>query len=340
MAKVSVVILNWNGLELLKKFLSGVVAHSQSEVCEVVVADNGSTDGSVEWVQQNFPEVKIIAFDQNYGFTGGYNRAINQLDTKYTVLLNSDVEIKEPWVENLLDIVENDPTVACVQPKILSQLRPEEFEYAGACGGYLDKYAFPFCRGRILSRIEKDKGQYDTVQNVFWATGAAMLVRNDLYKSCGGLDNDFFAHMEEIDLCWRFQNMGYKIVVQPKSKVYHVGGATLDYTSPRKLKLNFRNSLCTILKNTHSNNFNTVLFRRMLIDGILAIIYLLTFKIQSFKAVVAAHSEFRKLKPIMLEKRQQNIAISVANPKINGLYSRSIILNYIFGKNIFSKLKF
>lgn len=340
MVKCSVVILNWNGKNLLKRFLSDVVFYSSSPECDVIVVDNGSTDGSVEWMKQNHAEVRIISFDKNHGFTGGYNRAIALIDSEYIILLNSDIEVKERWCEPLIELLDNHKHVAIAMPKILSQTAPDKFEYAGACGGFIDKYHFPFCRGRIMSNIEKDNGQYDTAQEIFWATGAAMIVRRELYLESNGLDDDFFAHMEEIDICWRLQNRGYKIMVEPKSKVFHVGGATLDYNSPRKLFLNFRNSLFMIHKNTLSRNYKIVLLRRMTIDGVLAIIYLLTLKLSSFISVIKAHKEYHKNKSILNEKRADNIKKSVQNIKLDNIYPKSIIVDFAFGKKIFSRLKF
>ena len=337
MIKCSVVILNWNGEELLKKFLPGVIANSVSEYCEVVVVDNGSSDDSVRWIKSNHPDIKLICLDKNYGFTGGYNLAISQLNSEYSIILNSDIEIKDRWVEPLLEMLDNNSDVAAVMPKVLSQTRPEYFEYAGACGGYIDKFGFPFCRGRIISTVEKDEGQYDMPTEIFWATGAAVAIRNDLFRASGGFDEDYFAHMEEVDMCWRLKNMGYRIMVEPKSVVYHVGGATLSYSSPRKLFLNYRNSLYTIHKNTLGDNYKAVVFLRMLIDGFLAMIYLLTLKPKSFMAVINAHNEYRRNKAILDGKRLANLAMS-SSQTTTGIYKRSIIISYMFGKKRYSKL--
>lgn len=324
----------------MESFLPSVIMHSTSEFCEVVVVDNGSTDGSVEWLKENHPQLKRIIFDKNYGYTGGYNRAIAKLESEYVVLLNSDIEIKQRWCESLIELMDSDKTVAAAMPKILSQISPNKFEYAGACGGFIDKYYFPFCRGRIMKQVENDNGQYDEQRDIFWASGAAMIVRKELYEICGGLDDDFFAHMEEIDFCWRLQNMGYRIVVQPKSVVYHVGGATLSYLSPKKLFYNFRNNLFMIHKNTLSENYKRVIFGRMLIDGFLAMIYLFTFKVSSFKSVIDAHNEYRKHVASLDLKRKQNIAISTNLEKNKNIYNGSIILSYLMGKKVFSKLRF
>ena len=329
--------MNWNGEKLLKEFLPNVITHTVSDSCEVVVVDNGSSDDSVQWIRSNHPDVRLICLDKNYGFTGGYNIALSQIESKYSIILNSDIEIKGRWVDPLLEVLDSNPDVAAVMPKILSQTRPEYFEYAGACGGYIDKFGFPFCRGRIISNTEKDCGQYDSQAEIFWATGAAMAVITDLFKISGGFDEEYFAHMEEIDICWRFKNMGYRIMVEPKSVVYHVGGATLSYNSPRKLFLNYRNSLYTIHKNTLTNNYKKIIFCRMLIDGALGLVYLLTLKPKSFMAVIDAHNEYRRNKKRLDEKRLANLAISIGQTS-TGIYYKSIIISYIFGKRIFSKL--
>ena len=243
MMKVSVVILNWNGCDMLRTFLPSVVRYSEGEGVEVCVADNGSTDTSVSLLQQEFPSVRTIVLDQNYGFADGYNWALQQVDAEYVVLLNSDVEVTEHWLEPMIAYLDAHPEVAACQPKIRSQRQKEYFEYAGAAGGFIDKYGYPFCRGRIMGVVEKDEGQYDTVIPVFWATGAALFIRHTDYVNVGGLDGRFFAHMEEIDLCWRLRSRNREIVCVPQSIVYHVGGATLKKENPRKTFLNFRNNL-------------------------------------------------------------------------------------------------
>ncbi|MDD4728080.1 MAG: glycosyltransferase family 2 protein, partial [Dysgonamonadaceae bacterium] len=242
MNKISIIILNWNGEELLKKFLPSILMYSPSLNCEIVVADNHSIDNSVVMLKENFPSVKLILFDKNYGFAEGYNRAIHQINATYVVLLNSDVEVTENWLQPMIDYLDSHRHTSAIQPKILSYANKQMFEYAGAAGGYIDRYAYPFCRGRILNVLEEDKGQYDNVEHVFWATGACLCIRRADYVNVGGLDNDFFAHMEEIDLCWRLQSRGKNIVVMPESVVYHVGGASLDIENPRKTYLNFRNN--------------------------------------------------------------------------------------------------
>ena len=249
MKKISHVILNWNGSEMLRTFLPSVVEFSQQDEVEICVADNGSTDDSVEVVRREFPQVRLIELASNYGFADGYNRALQQVDAEYVVLLNSDVEVTPHWLVPLMKYMDHHPEVAACQPKIRSYRQRGMFEYAGAAGGYIDRYGYPFCRGRILDKVEKDGGQYDSVESVFWATGAALFIRLKDYREAGGLDGRFFAHMEEIDLCWRLRARGRGIVCIPQSEVYHVGGATLAKENPRKTFLNFRNNLLMLYKN-------------------------------------------------------------------------------------------
>ncbi|MEG2493877.1 MAG: glycosyltransferase family 2 protein [Rikenellaceae bacterium] len=307
MKKVSVVILNWNGLALMQRFLPSVVKYTPNDIADVVIADNGSDDGSLTWLKDNFPDVKIISLDENYGFTGGYNRALERVKTPYYMLLNSDVEVKEDFVTPLLSVMEADPEIAVVMPKILSQKEPNMFEYAGAAGGLVDKLYYPFCRGRILDRVEEDKGQYDVPCRIFWASGAAFFVRSEIFNFYGGFDDDFFAHCEEIDLCWRFQRGGYKIMYEPNSRVFHLGGATLENSSPRKLYYNFRNSLVMIHKNAPRGKVFSIIVKRMLFDGLIAMSYLLKRKPDYFFAVVKAHIEYYKNRKSTILKRQRLI---------------------------------
>ena len=240
MKSTAVVILNWNGRKHLEQFLPSVVEHTPQQV-RIVVADNGSTDDSVEFVAQHYPRIEIVALDKNYGFAEGYNRALEDIDTELFILLNSDVEVTAGWVEPLVAMLSNNSNVAAVAPKLLAYSKRQNFEYAGAAGGYIDLLGYPFCRGRILSTIEQDKGQYDSAREVFWASGAVFCCRADIFRMMGGFCGDFFAHMEEIDLCWRMQLAGYKIMVEPRSCVYHLGGGTMPNESPRKLYLNYCN---------------------------------------------------------------------------------------------------
>ena len=292
---VSVIILNWNGAEMLRTYLPSVLkANGQKPIADIIVADNGSTDNSLEVLAKEFPTVKTIVLDKNYGFAEGYNRAIEQVDSKYVVLLNSDVETPEHWLEPLTDYLDKHPDVAAVQPKIRSWRQRDYFEHAGAAGGYLSVLGYPYCRGRRHGRIEKDKGQYDTIANVDWTTGACMCVRTRVYKELGGLDNAFFAHMEEIDLCWRMRNQGWKLACVPQSTVYHLGGGSLSYDNPRKTYLNFRNNLLMIYKNRRFPWL--VLTLRFFLDYAAAGMFLMTGKSGSAKAVYQARRDYKQMK--------------------------------------------
>ena len=313
MKKVSVVILNWNGVGMLQKFLPKVVEYSANQGVEVCVADNASTDDSVSFLQTHFPDVRLIVLDKNYGFAEGYNRALEQVEAEYVVLLNSDVEVTPHWLEPLVEYMNTHPEVAACQPKIRSERNKEYFEYAGAAGGYLDKYGYPFCRGRIFDVVEKDEGQYDTVSSVFWATGAALFIRLKDYWEAGGLDGRFFAHMEEIDLCWRLRSRGRGIVCIPQSVVYHVGAATLKKENPRKTFLNFRNNLLMLYKNLPEKDLKRVMFVRGVLDGVAAVVFLLKGEKEAAKAVLQARKEFNCICPDFVPSRQENLAKTVAD---------------------------
>lgn len=290
--KVSVVILNWNGVKHLRTYLPSVVANTPK--AEIFVADNGSTDESLEVIANEFMTVKTIVLDQNYGFAEGYNRALQQIESKYVVLLNSDVEVTEGWLDPLLDYLETHPDTAAVQPKIRSWVHRERFEHAGAAGGYVNGLGYPYCRGRVLWKVEEDKGQYDDIVNVDWTSGACMCVRTQVYKDCGGLDAAFFAHMEEIDLCWRMRNKGWKLACVPQSVVYHLGGGSLNYESPRKTYLNHRNNLLMIYKN--KQHPWGVLFVRFFLDYAAAFFYLLQGRWGAFTAVFKARRDYQKMR--------------------------------------------
>lgn len=295
---VAVIILNWNGEKLLREFLPSVVRHTAPELGRVIVADNGSTDGSIDLLKTEFPTVELLQFDRNYGYAEGYNRAIAHYadDYTYTVLLNSDVAVDSDWLRPLVNhMTSNYHTGAC-QPKILSYRRPEYFEYAGACGGFIDRNGYPYCRGRIFASLERDTGQYDEEAEVFWATGAALMVRNKVYLKCGGLDPDFFAHMEEIDLCWRIQLAGYHIYAVPESHVYHLGGGSLDMKNPKKTYLNFRNNLLMLHKNLPDSKRRSTLLRRRLLDTIAWAKYALTFDWANARAIWRAHRDFARMR--------------------------------------------
>lgn len=286
--------MNWNGAEMLRRYLPSVVEHTTLPDCEIVVADNGSTDNSLEVLRTAFPSVRTLVLDRNYGFAEGYNRALAETESTYTVLLNSDVEVTEGWLEPLLAFMDTHPDVAAVQPKIRSWLNRDRFEHAGAAGGFINALGYPYCRGRVLWHVEQDKGQYDTPAEVAWTSGACMCVRTAVYKDCGGLDAAFFAHMEEIDLCWRMRNRGWRLVCLPQSVVYHLGGGSLNYESPRKTYLNHRNNLLMIYKN--KQHPWGVLFIRFFLDYAAALFYLLQGRPQACKAVFTARRDYRRMR--------------------------------------------
>lgn len=295
--KLSVIVLNWNGAKLLRRFLPSVVAHTEGPEVEVVVVDNGSTDNSLEVLCHEFPNVKLITFDENYGFSEGYNRAISEVTTDYVVLLNSDVETPEGWWQPLLEFMECNPDVGACQPKILSYRNKSKFEYAGAAGGLLDRFGYPYCRGRLFDKIEYDLCQYDDgPEDIAWASGACMMVRRNVYLKVGGLDELFFAHMEEIDLCCRMQNNGYRVCVVPESYVYHLGGATLAQGDPRKTYLNFRNNLLLLHKNLPEKKGKKILFKRRLMDTLAFLMFVLKLDFDNAGAILKAHSDFKKMR--------------------------------------------
>lgn len=297
MSKIAIVILNWNGADMLRRYLPTVVDCSHTDGAEVIVADNASTDHSVDVLEKEFPHVRTIRLEQNYGYAEGYNRALRQVEADYYLLLNSDVEIRQhDWLEPLLSYMDSHAEVAACQPKVLSLRQPDHFEYSGAAGGYVDGYGFPFCRGRLLSVVEKDEGQYDDVVTVHWATGASLLVRSADYWQAGGLDGRFFAHMEEIDLCWRLRTMGRQVVCIPQSTVYHLGAATLKQGNPRKTYLNFRNNLLMLYKNLPAADLSRVLRRRHWLDLLAALHFLAQFDWANCKAVFRAYRDFHRMK--------------------------------------------
>ena len=339
MKKVSVVILNWNGVGMLQKYLLKVVEYSAMEGVEVCVADNASTDESVSYLQANFPNVRLILLDKNYGFAEGYNRALQQVEAEYVVLLNSDVEVTPHWLEPLVEYMDAHPEVAACQPKIRSERNKEYFEYAGAAGGYLDKYGYPFCRGRIFEVVEKDQGQYDTIQPIFWATGAALFICLKDYREVGGLDGRFFAHMEEIDLCWRLRSRGRGIVCIPQSVVYHVGAATLKRENPRKTFLNFRNNLLMLYKNLPEKEMKKVMFIRGLLDWVATFVFLLKGDGKNARAVWQARKEFKHICPDFASSRAENLA-KATGQSIPEKVDYSILWKFhACGKKVFSRLK-
>lgn len=333
--KVAVVILNWNGIYYLKKFLPSVFNSSYPNLT-IIIGDNGSTDDSINYVQNTFPSIKVIKNKKNYGFAEGYNRVLKDIDADYYVLLNSDVEVTEDWIEPIIAAMEKDNSVAAAQPKILSYTQSDSFEYAGAAGGYIDAYGFPFCRGRIFSHVEKDLGQYNDEVLISWASGAAFFIKSHAWKESEGFDSDFFAHMEEIDLCWRLKRLNYTIKYYPFSTVYHVGGGTLQKENPFKTYLNFRNSLIMLQKNLPSNQVYQKLILRACFDFIALLRFYLTGKFKDAFAIHKAHWHFIKLIKSNHKKRKE-LALSFTN---EGLYRRSIVWDFfILKKKQFSQLK-
>ncbi len=332
MDNVAVVILNWNGRGMLEKFMPSVMEHTNARV---IVADNGSTDDSVEFMKSHYPQVPLILMDKNYGFAEGYNRALAQVDADYYVLLNSDVECTPGWVEPVVAMMDRNPDVAIAQPKLLMYDQKDTFEYAGGAGGFIDAYGYPFCRGRLFSTVEKDEGQYDDECDVFWATGAAMFVRSSVWKEMDGLDGDFFAHMEEIDFCWRTKNCGYRVRYCPQSVLYHVGGGTLPKSSPFKTQLNFRNNLSMLYKNLPQSRMGWVLAVRWMLDQVAALKFLLEGHKGEYKAVRKAHKEYREWHASLKEKRRK-----LSPHKVSHVYGGSLLLEYyLLRRTRFSDLK-
>ncbi len=328
---VAVIILNWNGAALLKEYLPQVVANTNPETARVIVADNGSTDDSRKILEEQFPEVETLYFDRNYGFAEGYNRAIEHYrDYHYVVLLNSDVAPAPQWIDDLYSFMNAHPEAGACQPKLRAYMERENFEYAGACGGYIDRNGYPYCRGRIFATCEADNGQYDTVAEVDWASGAALMTRPEVYLECGGLDPKFFAHMEEIDLCWRIRLKGYKIYAVPQAVVYHLGGGSLPPSNPRKTYLNFRNNLLMLYKNLPDDVRGKSLFTRRLLDTIAWLKFVATFQFGNAGAILKAHRDYRKMMPEM----------KVAGAAENLIEKRPNILvrYYLKGQKTFDKL--
>ncbi len=321
---IGVIILNWNGAALLKRYLPSVVACNSDDIADVVVVDNGSDDGSRAVLERNFPQVRTLYFDKNYGFAEGYNRAIAELGYEYSILLNSDVEVTPGWLMPIYSYMRNHaPYVAACQPKILSDLHRGKFEYAGASGGFIDKHGYPYCRGRVFDTVEDDKGQYDDDVEIFWASGAALCVRTETYLAVGGLDKDFFAHMEEIDLCWRIHQKGYSIRVVPESRVYHLGGGSLPASNPRKTYLNFRNNLFLLYKNLPVKEGRKTLFIRRLYDTLAFAMFLAKGDFANARAVLKAHRDFRHYRH-RYDGVQPNRSIACDFP----CFSKNIIIGY------------
>jgi GT2 family glycosyltransferase len=333
--KVAVVILNFNGRKFLEQFLPNVIANCDPTLAEIVVADNASTDDSVAFMREHFPEIRLIENGSNGGFATGYNVALRQIEAQYYVLLNSDIEVAPRWIEPVIEMMDADPQIAACQPKILSYYNKERFEYAGASGGFIDKYGYPFCRGRVFQNLEVDEHQYDVPKEVFWATGACMFVRADLYHQIGGLDDSFFAHMEEIDLCWRLKNAGYKVYCCPQSWVYHIGGGTLSKNSPRKTYLNFRNNLSLLVKNLPKHRVHRTIIYRIFLDWVAAFKFLVEGCPKDFCMVFKAHWDFYKRLKTLRDGRK-----TTEHKTVSCIYKRNIVFdNVIRGKKKYSELK-
>lgn len=327
--KLAVIILNWNGRKLLERFIPDAAANTIGEEADLFVADNGSTDDSLEWLRANHPGVKVIPFPENYGFAEGYNRALEATRYPYTVLLNSDVRVPAGWWQPLLHFMEENPDVAACQPKIRSERQPEMFEYAGAAGGYLDRFGYPYCRGRLFDRVERDEGQYDgPPADVAWASGAALMVRTQDYLDAGGLDADFFAHMEEIDLCCRLLARGRRVCALTDSAVYHVGGASLDQSSPQKTYLNFRNNLLLLHKNLPRRRGRALLLKRRLLDTLAFGMFLLKGNFSHARAVLKAHGDFRRMRRKYTDLPERDVLSTLPGA------DRCIVLDrYLFNKS-------
>lgn len=320
MKKIAVIILNWNGEGMLREYLPSIVSHTPAGIADVIVADNGSTDSSLQYLADTFPHIRVLPFGENLGFAEGYNKAVDSLrdEYEYVVLLNSDVKVTDDWLTPLYEFMEAHPDAGAAQPKIKSLTHPDRFEYAGACGGFLDRHGYPYCRGRIFDTVEPDNGQYDTPLRIFWASGAALMVRTELYISCGGLDKAFFAHMEEIDLCWRILLAGKEIWAVPSAAVYHLGGGSLPSSSPRKTYLNFRNNLLMLRKNLPRSGRTRRLVWRRLLDTLAWAKFMACLDFGNARAVVRAHRDFSRMQ-----------AVYDTDPRVDLLSGRpNILLEY------------
>jgi len=338
MNKISVVILNYNGQENLQEFLPTVVKLSPG--CKVIIADNCSTDNSLKWLAEKFPEIAVVQLEENHGFSVGYNLALLQVKSTYYVLLNSDVQVTHGWIDPIIQLMDQDPLIAACQPKILSYRDKNKFEYAGAGGGFIDTLGYPFCRGRIFNSLESDQGQYDDTRSVFWATGACLFIRAEVFHQFGGFDPGFFAHMEEIDLCWRLNLSGFKIYYQGQSKVYHLGGGTLPKSNPRKTYLNFRNGITMLYKNSTSSSLVWKLPFRLLLDLVAAIKFMIFDSFRDSMAVLTADKDFL-LNLANTEKQRRKFLGKTKSSKLPHIYQGSIVLDYfIKGKRFFKDINF
>lgn len=320
--QIAVAILNWNGKSWLEKFLTNVIENSPEAT--VYVIDNASTDTSISFLQENFPQIPIIQLDKNYGFAEGYNRGLAQIQADYFVLLNSDVQVSKNWISPIVEKMKENPNLAVCMPKLKAFYNQEYFEYAGAAGGFIDKFGYPFCHGRLFNSIEKDDGQYNQDCEIFWASGAALFVKSSIYRDLGGLDKDFFAHMEEIDFCWRVKNAGYSIQYIHNSEIFHVGGGSLPKENPFKTYLNFRNNLYMLHKNLPDNCYKSIIFKRQLLDAISWLNFVLHFDFKNAKEIVHAHKEYRRAIPELEEKR----ALAPTKKIHQEMYNKSIVWAY------------
>jgi GT2 family glycosyltransferase len=338
MTEVAVVILNYNGRNFLKQFLPSVIQYSRN--AKIIVADNASTDDSIPLIESEFAtHVEVLKIDSNRGYCGGYNFALNKIQAEYFVLLNSDVEVTEGWIEPVITILKSDSSIVAAQPKILSFYEKNKFEYAGAAGGFIDLLGYPFCRGRIFTNLEEDHNQYDDARQVFWATGACLFIKAEIFKKSGGFDEDFFAHMEEIDLCWRLNRAGYKVYYQGESKVYHVGGGTLSSSNPRKTHLNFRNGLSLLIKHLAPAELFWKLPVRLILDWLAAALFLISGKPADAKAVLAAHLDFFKNLSADLNKRRI-LASDLGGFRVKGVYQNLLPMQYfLFKRKTYGNLK-
>ena len=339
---IAIVILNWNGAQMLRRFLPSVLAATPKELASVIVADNGSTDDSLAVLESEFHDVEIIRLDRNYGFAEGYNQALSRVGSSYDyyLLLNSDVETPEGWLQPLADYMENHPDTAACQPKLRAEHTRSHFEYAGAAGGYIDSLGYPFCRGRLFETVEEDVGQYDDVADVFWATGAALMIRSKVFWQVGGLDGRFFAHQEEIDLCWRLRARGFRIVCVPQSVVYHVGGGTLPKENPRKTFLNFRNNLLLLYKNLPEHRLRRVLFIRFFLDALASFVFLMKGEVRSFKAVWQGRRAFRSMKNGFKQDRINNLRATVCENIPEQMAESLLVAYHLKRKRRFCQLSF
>lgn len=344
-SKVTIAILNYNGVELLESYLPMIEYSSSKYEFDVLLIDNHSDDLSIDFVKEWYPEIKVVELSKNYGFAAGYNKGLNNVQTEYLVIINSDVLVTENWLDPIIQKMDDDKNLGIVQPVIKSLEDKEKFEYAGAAGGYLDMFGYPFCRGRIFDTVEKDEGQYAQGVDIFWASGATMVCRTKLFKALGGFDGGFFAHQEEIDLCWRAKSAGYDIKCITASTVYHLGGGTLDYSNPRKDFLNFRNNLYMLTKNESLTNLLWIIPAKLVLDGIAGLKFLIDGKPKSTLAIIRSHISYYIHLPLVFERRNkehqwiQNAKINPPNTK--GRYQNSIVYKYyVEGKKTFSKLKF